>query len=106
MGKSVFRRIVKSVSLEDNPKLFKGLFFYLDIFTNGERADSFFTKSVLDHGGKISGRLGKHITHLVWSEGRVKTLKKALEFEDIKIISTLWFQESLNEQKLSDEADF
>ena len=104
-GKSVFRRI-KSVSLEENPRLFEGLFFYLDIFTNGEKAGSYFTKSVIDHGGKISSRLGKHITHLVWSEGRAKTLSKALEFEGIKIISTLWFQESLNEQKLADEADY
>ena len=98
--------MTRSASLEDNPKLFEGLFFYLDIFTNGERADSFFTKSVLDHGGRISERLGKHITHLVWSEGRAKTLKKALEFEEIRIISTLWFQESLNEQNLADEAEY
>lgn len=49
----------------------------------------------MSHGGKVSRRLGKHVTHLVWSQGRPKTLKKAQEYEGIKIISTLWFQETL-----------
>lgn len=58
----------------------------------------------MSHGGKVSRRLGKHVTHLVWSQGRPKTLKKAQEYEGIKIISTLWFQETLREMKLADES--
>ena len=81
--------------MQENPELFKGLVFFLEIYTNGQLADSFFSNTVVDHGGKISRRMGKHITHLVWSEGRHKTLKKALELGNISVISTLWFQESL-----------
>ena len=58
------------------------------------------------HGGKHSRRLGKHITHLVWSEGKAQTLKRALELEDIKIVSTLWFQETLENMVLADEDNF
>jgi hypothetical protein len=58
----------------------------------------------MDHGGKLSRRLGKHVTHLVWSQGRAKTLAKAREFESIKIISTLWFQETFHEMKLAEES--
>ena len=43
---------------------------------------------------------------MVWSEGRTQTLKKALELEDIKIVSTLWFQETFEEMKLADEQNF
>ena len=106
LDNSVFRREYKSGSVEDDLELFKGKTFYLDIYTNGNSADTFFYNSVLNHGGKISRRLGRHVTHLVWSEGRPKTISKALEFEDIKIISTLWFQETLKKQKLADEAEF
>jgi len=82
------------------------LTFYLEIFNNGKPADSFFEKAIVDHGGKVSRRLSKHVTHLVWSEGRTKTLDRALELEDIHIISTLWFQDTLNEMKLADVAKF
>ena len=90
-GTSLFRGRSKQVKVEANQVLFKGLAFYLEIQNNGEPANHFFEKAVVDHGGKISRRLGKHVTHLVWSEGRTRTLKKALELEDIHIISTLWF---------------
>lgn len=91
------------MQLQDR-SLFKDLVFYLDVYTNGESAESYFAASILEHGGKISRRLGKHITHMLWSQGREKVLKKALEYENIKIVSTLWFQETLDELKLADEA--
>jgi len=100
---NVFNRGKKTVSHQPNPDLFRGMVFYLEIFTEGEAADSFFQKAVMNHGGKLSRRLGKHVTHLVWSQGRAKTLAKAREYESIKIISTLWFQETFYEMKLADE---
>ena len=103
---SVFGRSLKTVTLEANPHLFNGMVFYLEIMQEGKVADTFFVKAVLTHGGKLSRRLGKHVTHLVWSQGRPKTLKKAQEYEGIKIISTLWFQETLREMKLADEEKY
>ena len=93
---SLFKARSKHVKIE-NIELFKGLTFFLEIFHNGQSQHSFFEKAIIDHGGKVSRRLGKHVTHLVWSDGRTKTLNKALELEDISIISTLWFQETLEE---------
>ena len=94
----MFERVHGSATASEqelNSELFKGLTFHLEIYTNGMSADTFFKKTVLEHGGKISRRLGNHVTHLVWSEGRTKTIRNALEFEGIQIISTLWFQETL-----------
>ena len=91
------------MTIKPNLELFKGLSFYLEIFTNGEVADTYFSNAVTKHGGKHSRRLGKHITHLVWSEGKTQTLKKAIDLENIKIVSTLWFQETLDNMVLADE---
>ena len=46
------------------------------------------------------------MTHLVWSQGRPKTLVKAREYEGIKIVSTLWLQVAFNEMKVADENTF
>jgi len=80
--------------VEPNPTLFKNLIFYLEI-KSGDGGDAqpntFFEKVVIECGGKLSRRLGKHVTHLVWSQGKEATLKRALEYDDLKIVSTLWF---------------
>ena len=69
----------------------KGLTFYLEILSEGNDRNSIFQTAVIDHGGKVSYRLGKHISYLVWSQGRASTLKKAMDYEGIKIVSSLWF---------------
>ena len=87
----VFKGFSKQVTVQANPNLFAGKVFYLEIFFDGKVAHEYFEKLIREHGGKLSRRLGKHVTHLVWSEGRKKTLRKALEFDSIYVISTLWF---------------
>lgn len=104
-GKSFFSAS-RTVTVQANPDLLKGLIFYLEVFTNGEAADNFFKKAIAEHGGKISRRLGKHVTHLVWSDGRTKTLTRALDYEQIKIVSTLWFKDTLENQKLANEEQY
>ena len=74
--------------------------------TNGEVADTYFINAVTKHGGRHSRRLGKHITHLVWSEGKKQTLNRAIELGTVKIVSTLWFQETLENMVLADEQNF
>ena len=102
---SVFRGL-KTVKLQPVPDLFKELCFYLEICSDGKPQSQAFEKAVIECGGKVSRRLGKHVTHLVWSQGKKKTLEKALEYEDIKIVSSLWLQDTFNDMKLADENDF
>ena len=58
---------MKTVTHKPVPDLFKGLCFYLEICTDGKPQNAAFEKAVGECGGKISRRLGKHVTHLVWS---------------------------------------
>ena len=67
LAKSIFRSN-KTVTVMPSPDLFHGLVFFLEIFKDGKQTDdSFFQKAVTQHGGKLSRRLGKHVSHLVWS---------------------------------------
>ena len=92
--------------MEPRPDLFKGLTFYLEIFTDGTADNEVFKKALIEHGGKVSKLLTKNVTHVVWSQGRARTLEKALDYESIKIVSSLWLQESFTEMKLADEKAF
>ena len=86
--------------------LFKGLCFYLEIFTEGQSKNSVFEDAIVERGGKLTCRLGKHVTHMVWSQGRPNTLKKALDYKSIKIVSSLWLQQTFEHAQLVDETKF
>jgi hypothetical protein len=45
------------------------------------------------------------VTHVVWSEGKNKTLIKATEL-DLSIVTPLWMEECFQEGALVDEAKF
>ena len=78
--------------------MLKGLVFFLDINHDGNSMNATFTTKIEELGGKISKRLDKQVTHLVWGQGKIDTLGKALQFENIKIISTLWLKDCENER--------
>ena len=72
------KTVFKSRLLVQQPKkidLFKNKVFYLDVQeVDGKSAENYFKKGVVDHGGKLSTRLAKHVTHVLWSNGQDKTL--------------------------------
>lgn len=71
----------------------------------GKPLDTSFNQQALAYGGKVSEKLTNNVTHLIWSDGRIKTVNKAQEM-NIKIVSPLWFERCLNELELADESKF
>jgi hypothetical protein len=53
----------------------------------------------------LTKSLAKKTTHLIWKDGRKKSLLKAFE-QGIKIVTPLWLQTSLNEQRMMKESEF
>ena len=52
----------------------KGMVFYLEIYLNGKPSDEHFKNNILELGGRITPRLGNHVTHMIWSDGKPQTL--------------------------------
>ncbi|NWY38473.1 MCPH1 protein, partial [Sylvia atricapilla] len=50
-----------------------------------------FEHQLLDMGAKVSKTLNKHVTHVVFKDGRMTTWKKAQEM-GVKIVSVLWVE--------------
>ena len=86
--------------------MFKDLVFYLEIFHEGTSLEDSFKNKIEEYGGKISKRLGNQVTHLIWGEGRLKTLQKAIQYENIMIVSTLWLLDCEKEMKRLDEQSY
>ena len=100
---SIFAQTNKTVKLPVNPHLFKGKVFYLEIFSDGNSMDSAFKSKIEELGGKVVKRLGPNVTHLVWSHGTDKMLMKAIQHENIKIVSTLWLTACEREMMIVEE---
>lgn len=79
---------------EKDKTLFKNLIFYFEILHDGKSIDGYFKNKALELGGRVIERMGKTVTHLVWSQGNTKTLIKAQEL-GIKIVSPLWFEKCI-----------
>jgi hypothetical protein len=60
---------------------FKNLVFYLDIILEGESQESAFTSLIIEAGGRIIKNLGASATHLIWSNGKIKSISKASELK-------------------------
>jgi len=60
---------------------FKNMVFYLDIILEGESQESAFTSLIIEAGGKIIKNLSASATHLVWSNGKIKSISKATELK-------------------------
>ncbi|NXU18555.1 MCPH1 protein, partial [Pardalotus punctatus] len=50
-----------------------------------------FERQLLDMGAKVSKTLNKHVTHVVFKDGRLTTWKKAQKM-GVKIVSVLWVE--------------
>lgn len=96
---------LRGVNFQANESLFASMTFYLEIYHKGENKNAIFESSIVEHGGKVSKRMGKNVTHLIWSGGKLKTLDKAIQ-HSIHAISPLWLKESLENLKCLPESDF
>ena len=80
--------------------------FYLDIVNEGNSINEAFALKIETFGGKVSKRIDKHVTHVVWSYGKLETLERAIQFSTIKIVSTLWILTSVELMQRQDEDGF
>ena len=73
--------------------LFKGLTFYLDINRNGAPNNDSFTELIKSLGGTVTTDISSKITHLLWGQGSIETLKRAQGIRRLRVVSTLWIKE-------------
>ncbi|NXP31885.1 MCPH1 protein, partial [Leiothrix lutea] len=64
-----------------------------------------FEQQLLDMGAKVSKTLNKHVTHVVFKDGRLTTWKKAQEM-GVKIVSVLWVEKCQETGVCVDESLF
>ncbi|NXY64428.1 MCPH1 protein, partial [Callaeas wilsoni] len=64
-----------------------------------------FEQQLLDMGAKVSKTLNKHVTHVVFKDGRLTTWKKAQKM-GVKIVSVLWVEKCRETGVYVDESLF
>ena len=72
----------------------------------GNSLNHHFAKRIESLGGKVSKKIDKNVTHLVWSGGKLDTLSRVIQFDKILIVSTLWIGDSLEQMKLQEEEKY
>ncbi|XP_037987544.1 microcephalin isoform X2 [Motacilla alba alba] len=71
----------------------KGVSAFVDVWSSNrtENYSKTFEQQLLDMGAKVSKTLNKHVTHVVFKDGRLTTWKKAQNM-GVKIVSVLWVE--------------
>ncbi|XP_032909811.1 microcephalin [Catharus ustulatus] len=71
----------------------KGISAFVEVWSSNrtENYSKTFERQLLDMGAKVSKTLNKHITHVVFKDGRLTTWKKAQKM-GVKIVSVLWVE--------------
>ncbi|XP_064268207.1 microcephalin isoform X3 [Passer domesticus] len=71
----------------------KGISAFVEVWSSNktENYSKTFERQLLDMGAKVSKTLNKHVTHVVFKDGRLTTWKKAQEM-GVKIVSVLWVE--------------
>ncbi|NWS05798.1 MCPH1 protein, partial [Motacilla alba] len=66
---------------------------FVDVWSSNrtENYSKTFEQQLLDMGAKVSKTLNKHVTHVVFKDGRLTTWKKAQNM-GVKIVSVLWVE--------------
>ncbi|NXC03418.1 MCPH1 protein, partial [Orthonyx spaldingii] len=66
---------------------------FVDVWSSNrtENYSKTFKQQLLDLGAKVSKTLNKHVTHVVFKDGRLTTWKKAQKM-GVKIVSVLWVE--------------
>uniref|UniRef100_A0A8C0U2J4 BRCT domain-containing protein n=1 Tax=Cyanistes caeruleus TaxID=156563 RepID=A0A8C0U2J4_CYACU len=70
-----------------------GISAFVEVWSSNrtENYSKTFEQQLLDMGAKVSKTLNKHVTHLVFKDGRLTTWKKAQKM-GVKIVSVLWVE--------------
>ncbi|CAN8204750.1 unnamed protein product [Coccothraustes coccothraustes] len=71
----------------------KGVSAFVEVWSSNrtENYSKTFEQQLLDMGAKVSKTLNKHVTHVVFKDGRLTTWKKAQNM-GVKIVSVLWVE--------------
>ncbi|XP_053829028.1 microcephalin isoform X2 [Vidua macroura] len=71
----------------------KGISAFVEVWSSNrtENYSKTFEQQLLDMGAKVSKTLNKHVTHVVFKDGRLTTWKKAQKM-GVKIVSVLWVE--------------
>ncbi|KAM6082970.1 microcephalin isoform 2-T2 [Chlamydotis macqueenii] len=71
----------------------KGVSAFVEVWSSNrtENYSKTFEQQLLDMGAKVSKTLDKHVTHIVFKDGRFATWRKAQKM-DVKIVSVLWVE--------------
>ncbi|XP_025952807.1 microcephalin isoform X2 [Dromaius novaehollandiae] len=71
----------------------KGVSAFVDVWSSNrtENYSKTFEQQLLDMGAKVSKTFNKHVTHVVFKEGRLATWRKAQK-TGVKIVSVLWVE--------------
>ncbi|XP_068039725.1 microcephalin isoform X2 [Anomalospiza imberbis] len=71
----------------------KGISAFVEVWSSNrtENYSKTFEQQLLSMGAKVSKTLNKHVTHVVFKDGRLTTWKKAQKM-GVKIVSVLWVE--------------
>ncbi|KAM7117387.1 microcephalin isoform 2-T2 [Ciconia maguari] len=71
----------------------KGISAFVEVWSSNrtENYSKTFEQQLLDMGAKVSKTLNKHVTHVVFKDGRLATWRKAKKM-GVKIVSVLWVE--------------
>lgn len=64
-----------------------------------------FADTVTMNGGKVSKSICKKTTHMVWKDGKLRSLLAAHD-SNIKIVTPLWIKDSLADEKVKNECNY
>ena len=70
---------------------------YLEIFNNGIDESSVFDDLLRKEGAILTKKLSKGVNYIVYKEGRLKTVKYAME-NNIPVVNPLWASWRLRER--------
>ncbi|XP_061845704.1 microcephalin [Colius striatus] len=73
--------------------ILKDISAFVEVWSSNrtENYSKTFERQLLDMGAKVSKTLNKHVTHVVFKDGRLTTWKKAQKM-GVKIVSVLWVE--------------
>nr|XP_030123194.3 microcephalin isoform X6 [Taeniopygia guttata] len=71
----------------------KGISAFVEVWSSSrtENYSKTFEQQLLDMGAEVSKTLNKHVTHVVFKDGRLSTWKKAQKM-GVKLVSVLWVE--------------
>ncbi|XP_010227048.1 PREDICTED: microcephalin [Tinamus guttatus] len=85
----------------------EGILAFVDVWSSNrtENYSKIFEQQLFDMGAKVSKTFNKHVTHVVFKEGRLATWRKAQK-TGVKIVSVLWVEKCREAGERVDESLF